>query len=215
MSNLKIILGNKNYSSWSLRGWLAIKMTGMDFGEKVVPLYRPDTKENLAKESEAPPMVPVLKHDGMTLWDSLAIMEYLAELVPQVPMWPEDIKDRAMTRVCVAEMHSGFAPLRNHVPMDLRRHDTDADLPEEVIRNIERILTIWRACRAGYANKGDFLFGAYSLVDAAYAPVVVRLKSIGFQLDPVCAAYAETMWNHPHFTQWRNDAADETFVIDG
>lgn len=213
MTNLTIILGNKTYSSWSLRGWLAIKMTGLPFEEKVVPLYRSETKAELAKESDAPPMVPVLRHGDLTLWDSLAIMEYLAELASDAGLWPTEIKERAMARVYVSEMHSGFAPLRNHVPMDLRRQDSDVELPEDVLQNIERILTIWGQCRAEYADGGDFLFGAYSLVDAAFAPVVVRLRSVGIALDPVCQTYAETLWNHPHFSEWRRDAAKETVVI--
>ncbi len=214
MSSPQIILGNKTYSSWSLRGWLAIKMTGLIFNETVVPLYRADTKENLAKASDAPPLVPVLKHDGLTVWDSLAIMEYLAELVPDIALWPGDKHDRAMARVVVAEMHSGFAPLRNYIPMNLRRHDKLVDLPDDVQENIDRICIIWRQCRDKYAAKGNFLFGQYSLTDAAYAPVIVRLKSIGYELDDMCQAYVDTMWNHPHFIEWRAEADKETHVIE-
>lgn len=214
MSNPEIILGNKTYSSWSLRGWLAIKMTGLTFDETVVPLYREDTKENLAKASDAPPLVPVLKHDGLTVWDSLAIMEYLVELVPDVALWPVDFKDRAMARVVVAEMHSGFAALRNHVPMNLRRHDNVDKLPDDVQEDIDRICEIWRQCRTKYTAEGAFLFGDYSLVDAAFAPVVVRFKSIGIKLDDICQAYVDTLWNHPHFVEWRAEAEKEAITTE-
>jgi len=210
-----LLLGNKRYSSWSLRGYLALKLSGLEFDETVIPLFLADTHAKIKELApKAPARVPLLLQDGNAIWDTMALMEYAAEISSNGPLWPEDTFARGHARSISAEMHSGFEALRGHVPMNLSRADSGLDLPDAVVADISRITEIWTECRTKYAQKGPFLFGAVSMADVAYAPVVARLKSIGYPVDALCHDYMDAVWNLPNFVTWREDAEKEVWIID-
>ncbi len=213
MTELSITLGNKNYSSWSLRGWLALKQTGAAFAERVVPLDRPGIREQLLAASPSA-RVPVLKHGDLTVWDSLAIGEYLAERFPEATLWPAETAARAVARAVTAEMHAGFAELRRDLPMDLRNRYPGRDLAPGTARDIARIVEIWQDCRTRFGAGGDFLFGAFSLADAAYAPVVSRFVTYDVALPEVAAAYRDAVMAWPAMREWAAAAEAEPWVID-
>jgi len=172
MSPLTLVIGNKNYSSWSLRPWLAMKQAGLDFAEIRIPLDTPETHARILQYSSAG-RVPVLIHNDLTIWDSLAIGEYLAEQFPG--RWlPEERRARAIARSVSAEMHSGFSDLRQHMPMDCRARLPGQGRASGVQSDIARITEIWNTCRQQFGAKGDFLFGQFTFADAMYAPVVSR-----------------------------------------
>ncbi|MEX1035132.1 MAG: glutathione S-transferase family protein [Sneathiella sp.] len=214
MADIKLIIGNKRYSSWSLRGWLAMKLSGIVFEEVLVPLYRADTQDNLRDANPAaPPKVPSLKVRDNAIWDTLAICEYLAEQCPDAGLWPEEVFARARARSVVAEMHSSFTALREHVPMDLSKRQPYARLPDDVDADIARICEIWRECRALYSAQGPYLFGNMSLADIFFAPVLVRFYSRSIPLDDTCQAYFDTLWALPEFVEWRAAAEKEEWII--
>ncbi|MDH3472388.1 MAG: glutathione S-transferase family protein [Rhodospirillales bacterium] len=217
MPEFTITLGNKNYSSWSLRGWLALKQTGAAFDEVVIPLDRPDTKAKLLAASGSA-RVPVLRHGALTVWDSLAIGEYLAELFPEAGLWPAASETRAVARAVAAEMHAGFAALREHLPMDLGGRDPargrEAGAIPAVARDIARVVEIWQDCRTRFGRTGDFLFGGFSLADAAYAPVAGRFVSYGIELPGTAAAYRDAVMAWPAMGEWLAAAREEPWVID-
>ena len=213
MAELSITLGNKNYSSWSLRGWLALKQTGAVFAERVVPLDRPGTREQLLAASPSA-RVPVLQHGDLTVWDSLAIGEYLAERFPEAALWPAETAARAVARVVTAEMHAGFAELRRDLPMDLRNRYPGRDLAPGTARDVARIVEIWQNCRARFGAGGDFLFGGFSLADAAYAPVVSRFVTYDVALPQVAATYRDAVMAWPALRDWAAAAEAEPWVID-
>ena len=213
MAELSITLGNKNYSSWSLRGWLALKQTGAAFAERVVPLDRPGIREQLLAASPSA-RVPVLQHGDLTVWDSLAIGEYLAERFPEATLWPAETAARAVARAVTAEMHAGFAALRRDLPMDLRNRYPGRDLAPGTARDIARIVEIWQDCRTRFGAGGDFLFGAFSLADAAYAPVVSRFVTYDVALPEVAAAYRDAVMAWPAMREWAAAAEAEPWVID-
>ncbi len=208
---MRLIIGNKNYSSWSLRPWLAMKVAGLDFDEQVIPLYESDTKEKLLEYSPVG-TVPVLKDGDLTISDSFAILEYLGEKYPDARLLPVNIADRAKLRSICCEMHSGFFPMRGTLHMNMRKNIT-IKLPEDVIANVERIKDVWRNCREEYASKGPFLFGHFTIADAMYAPVVSRFKTYGISLDGACEEYSRTMLNLPEMKAWYLDAIKETWII--
>lgn len=212
MATFTLVLGNKNYSSWSLRPWLAMRQAGIAFDEVVIPLYRPESKTALLEHSPAG-KVPVLVHDGRAIWDSLAIMEYLAETFPAAGLWPEDPTARALARCISAEMHAGFARLRASMPMDLREHLPGKGRSDAVEADIARITAIWRDCRARFGDGGPFLFGPFSIADAMYAPVATRFRTYGVGLDTTCQAYAEAVLALPAFLEWQAAALQEPWVI--
>ena len=212
MAELTITIGNKNYSSWSLRGWLALKQTGAAFDEVVVPLDRPDTKERLLAAGPSA-RVPVLRHGALTVWDSLAIGEYLAERFPQAGLWPADAEARAVARAVTAEMHAGFAALRDHMPMDLRGRYPGLGRGPGVAEDIARVLAIWEDCRARFGRGGDYLFGGFSLADAAYAPVVTRFVTYEVPLEGPAAAYRDAVLAWPALEAWTEAARAEPWVI--
>ncbi len=215
MEHHTLIIGNKRYSSWSLRGWLAMKLSGIEFEEVVVPLYQADSHANLKiANPAAPPKVPSMKIGTAAIWDTLAICEYLAELAPDANLWPKDQIMRAHARSVVSEMHSSFLALREHIPMDLSKRVPNGDLPEDVETDIARICEIWRDCRAKYQASGPYLFGELSLADVFFAPVTVRFRSHTVPLDDVCASYFETLWSLPDFKDWRAAAEKEEWVIE-
>jgi glutathione S-transferase len=185
-----LVIGNKNYSSWSLRPWIAMKVLGLPFTEKRIALYRPGSKEEILSFSPAG-KVPILQDGSTVVWDSLAILEYLAERHPQ--LWPADAADRATARAVSAEMHSGFANLRQHMSMNVRKRYPGKGRTPEVLAEIARIDAIWAAAR------GPFLFGSFSAADAMYAPVVLRFRT--YDVD-VCPAYMKAMLALPAMKDW-------------
>lgn len=210
---LILVIGNKTYSSWSLRAWLALHQTGLAFEEVLVPLSQPGSRAALLNHSPAG-LVPVLKHDQLTVWESLAIIEYLAELCPAAGLWPGDRDARAHARSITAEMHAGFRALRQNMPMNLRKSLPGRGMTPEVGPDIDRITAIWRACRSAFGGGGPYLFGAFSAADAMYAPVATRFRTYGVELDPVSAAYVEAIHDHPGFRAWQEAAAQEPWVIE-
>ncbi len=208
MSDLTLVIGDKTYSSWSLRPWLVLKQTGLPFAEIPIRLRQPETKARIAEHSPSG-FVPVLKHGALTVWDSLAIAEYVAELAPEAGLWPDDRSARAAARAVSAEMHSGFAPLRMNMPMDLKQRLPGQGRTPEVEANIARITTLWRETRACWGDGGPFLFGRFTIADAMYAPVVTRFTTYVVELDPVCRAYADAILDHPAMREWTAAALAE------
>jgi glutathione S-transferase len=211
MSQLILVIGNKAYSSWSLRPWLLMKHTGIDFTEKRISLYAVDAKQNILEHSAAG-KVPVLKEGDLTIWDSLAICEYLAETFPNKHLWPADVAARAHARSISAEMHSGFTNVRNQMPMNVRRELPGRGKTPEVAAEVARIEAIWNECRTRNANGGAFLFGAFSIADAMYAPVASRFRTYGIALRGAAAGYIDTMLALPAMQKWIADAHAETEV---
>ena len=195
-----LVVGNKNYSSWSLRPWLLMKVAGIAFSEVRIPLYGPGAKQEVLRYSPSG-KVPCLVDGETHVWDSLAIMETLAERNPGV--WPADAAQRARARSISAEMHSGFANLRNHMSMNIRKRHPGKGRTPEVLAEIRRIVEIWDECR------GPFLFGAFCAADAMYAPVVLRFRTYEVELPPVCRAYADAVLALPALQEWMRDAGRE------
>jgi len=213
MADYTLILGNKTYSSWSLRGWLAVRLAGIAFEEVVIPLRKAGTRAEILKHSPAG-KVPTLIVDGDPIWDSLAIAEYLAEQFPQKGLWPVDPAARRLARCVTAEMHSGFQALRGALPMDLSKHYPGHTIPADAQADIDRVQQIWRDCRARFGSGGDYLFGRLSIADAFYAPVVTRFLTYDVALDPVSAAYCTAVTAWPAMREWAAAAGKETEVID-
>jgi len=208
---LKIVVGNKNYSSWSLRAWLLVKKLREPFEEVVIGLDRPDTADNIRKYSPSG-RVPVLVSGNLTVWDSLAIGEYLAEAYPACNLWPKDAAARALARSISAEMHSGFQALRTHCPMMMKER-IQQDTPREALDDAARVRAIWTSTRERFGSGGPFLFGAFTVADAMYAPVVSRFRTYGLPLAGAAAAYAEAVWNDADFQSWYEAARVETLRI--
>jgi len=217
MAELKVVLGNKNYSSWSLRPWLAMRHAGIAFEEEIIPLDMDDhgggTDPRILAHSPAG-KVPILFHDGRRVWDSLSILEYVAELFPKANLWPADQAARAMARSASAEMHSSFQPLRAALPMNLRRKKNAVALEDDAQRNVDRIVEIWREARAEHGAGGSFLFGGFSIADAMYAPVVTRFDTYAVPVDDDTRAYMETILALPAFLEWKQAAEAEPWVIE-
>jgi glutathione S-transferase len=211
MPNLALVIGNKAYSSWSLRPWLLMKQAGIGFEEIRLSLYQDGAKERLLQHSAAG-KVPVLKDGGLTIWDSLAICEYLAETHPQKQLWPADRATRAHARSISAEMHSGFTNVRNQMPMNVRREIPGRVRTPEVASEIARVETIWNECRSRHGVHGPFLFGAFSIADAMYAPVVSRFRTYDVALQGTAAQYAATIHALPAMQEWIAAARAETDV---
>ncbi len=207
MTNLRLIVGNKNYSSWSLRGYLLAKQVGMPVDETVIPLYQGDFKAQIVAHAPSG-LVPVLHHGDITVWDTFAMAEYLAETFPEAGLWPEDPARRAAARCVAAEMHSGFTAVRTHMPMDMRADRPGRGRGPGVDADIARICDIWRAA------EGPFLFGAFGAADAFYAPVVSRFRTYGVELDDACRAYGDAVWSHPPMAAWLEAARAEPWTLD-
>jgi len=212
MSDLTLVIGNKAYSSWSLRPWLALKQAGVPFTEVVIPLYRPGSKERILEQSPTG-KVPLLKHGERTVWDSLAICEYLAETFPDAALWPADAHARAVARSVSAEMHSGFVGLRTAMPMDLKGVYPDLGRTPQCAADIARLTALWADARARFGAEGPFLFGRFSIADAMFAPVVTRLRAYAVELDPVSQAYSDAVLDLPAMRDWYAAARDEEWVI--
>jgi glutathione S-transferase len=213
MADLKIIVGNKNYSSWSLRGWLAVEMTGLAFEEEVIPLDRPETAAALQAASPSA-RVPVLRHGATVIWESLAICEYAAERVPDRALWPRPAAARAVARAVSAEMHAGFADLRRDMPMDMRAHRPGEGRSPSALRDVARIVRLWTECRETYGADGPYLFGDFSLADCMFAPVASRFVTYGVDLSGPAACYRDAVMDWPAVRAWRAAAEAEPWVID-
>jgi len=211
---LKLVIGNKNYSSWSMRPWLAMRAAGIPFEEIFIPLYTGQADKDRLLSFSRSGKVPALIDDDLTIWDSLAIIEYLAERFPEAKLWPQDRAARAHARSVSAEMHSGFLPLRNECGMNLHRPVGSIALSEDARANIARVEEIWSDCRERYGRQGPFLFGAFSGADAMYAPVVHRFRTYAVKVGPIVRAYMETMMALPAFKEWTEAGLEETIIID-
>ena len=205
---LKLVIGDKNYSSWSLRAALALDLTGEPYEEILERLYRPDSRARLLSHSPTG-KVPVLLTEEGPVWDSLAIAEYLAERFPEAHLWPRGQYARALARSVCAEMHSGFVALRSHLSMDLARDQALAELPAEAQADIDRVCRLWADCRQRFGQDGAFLFGHASIADAFFAPVAARLRSYRVALPAEAAAYVETIYQWPAFRRWYQAALQE------
>jgi glutathione S-transferase len=212
---LKLVIGNKNYSSWSMRPWLALRANDIAFEEVFVPLYTndPADKARLVSFSDAG-KVPTLVDGGLTVWDSLAIIEYLAEKFPQAKLWPEDRARRAHARSISAEMHSGFMPLRNECGMNLHRPIRPVALSDDARANIARIQDIWADCYRRYGKEGPFLFGAFGGADAMFAPVVHRFRTYAIEVTGEARHYYDAMMALPAFQEWTRAGLAETLLIE-
>jgi glutathione S-transferase len=214
---MKLIIGNKNYSSWSLRAWLAVKQSGLAFEELTVPILGEDWEQRKRDSEELAPSsgkVPVLWDGDAVVWDSLAIIEYLADKVGRGRFWPKADEARAMARSMVAEMHSSYLPLRRSCPMNVRAKVTGVSLDADVRADIVRILTLWAEARARFGRGGPFLFGTFSAADVIYAPVVSRFRTYGIGVPGFAASYMQAIWEHEWMHQWVAAAESEQWVIE-
>jgi glutathione S-transferase len=207
-----LYVGNRNYSSWSLRGALLVRQSGIRCDEVVIPLDTPETAAAIAAVSPSG-RVPVLHVDGLVIWDSLAIAEFLHEQQPMAGLWPQDRAARALARSVSAEMHSSFSALRSRMPLDIRGQHRVASTAD-VEADVARIDGLWNACRAAHGRGGDFLFGAWSAADAMYAPVVSRLRTYGVELSPVAQRYADAVWLWPAMQSLVAEAAVEPWSLE-
>ena len=211
MSKPKLIIGNKNYSSWSLRAWLLLAKLGLDFEEERIALFSEGFKERILSYSPAG-QVPIYIDGDVVVWDTLAIAEYLAEAYPQ--LWPRDAAQRAYARSVAAEMHSGFAALRNAMPMNCRATGRQVPLSEPLAADIQRVQSIWTDCRGQHTQGGPWLFGDFTVADAMYAPVVFRFHTYGVNCDAMGSAYIQTVLGDSEVTRWAAAAASEKETID-
>lgn len=210
-----IVIANKAYSSWSLRGWLAVRLAGIDFEEIVIPLREANTRADILKYSPSAKL-PALIDGDIAVWESLAIVEYLAEKYPHAPLWPKDRAARAHARAIASEMHGGFIPLRRGLPMNIRRKLPQPDLDDAARTDINRIQSIWRDCHRrfnGAMGSGPFLFGGFSAADAMFAPVATRFDTYGVPLEDHAAAYVSAVMAQPFVAEWISAAKREPWII--
>jgi glutathione S-transferase len=212
---LKLIIGNKAYSSWSLRGWLAAKQSGLGFDELTVPLFDESWDERKREEDLAPSSgkVPILWDGDAVIWDSMAIMEYLADKVGRERFWPKDDAARGMARSMAAEMHSGFMALRRECPMNTRKIFEDVTISAESRADAVRILQLWAEARSRFGKEGPYLFGTFSAADIMFAPVVTRFVTYSFTLPGFAESYVQAIMEHPWMLAWYEAAAEEPWVV--
>jgi len=213
MNKFTLVIGNKNYSSWSMRPWLTMKYFKIPFKEILIPLYEGDYRQKILKYSPAG-KVPALVLGNVVVWDSLAICEFLAETFPRKNLWPKEGQARAVARSVCAEMHSGFIALRRNCPMDVRAIKSDFNVPTDAQKDTDRIISIWESCRRQFGKKGNFLFGNFTIVDAFYAPVVWRFNTYGIQLSGAAKIYFDEMLKLPEMKEWKSAAQKEPWVIE-
>lgn len=211
---LKLVIGNKNYSSWSMRPWLALRANNIAFEEVFIPLYTGDADKQRILGFSRAGKVPTLIDGDVTVWDSLAIIEYLAERFPEAGLWPEHRADRAHARSISAEMHSGFMALRNECPMNLHRPVREVALSQDARANIARIQETWLDCRERHGRRGPFLFGSFGAADAMFAPVVYRFRSYAIEVAPKVQAYMDAVLALPAVEEWTQAGLAETLLID-
>ncbi|MCJ8319098.1 MAG: glutathione S-transferase family protein [Colwellia sp.] len=209
---MKLIIGNKNYSSWSLRAWLLLRYFDVDFDEQRITLFTPDMHKQM--EGFCPNFkVPALIDDHIQVWDSLAICEYINEHYLKGEAWPDDIKQKATARSIVAEMHSGFTHLRNRLPMNCRRKPSSVQLSDDVKNDITRIITIWQQCLNNETRQEGFLFGKFSIADAMYIPVVSRFTTYEIDVPIEVQSYMTMMLNLPAFKEWQQAGIAESEIV--
>lgn len=211
----RLVIGDKSTSSWSLRPWLAMRHAGIPFAEINIKLRQPDTKARILSHSPAGKVPILLTAAGQPIWDTLAILEFLAEAHPQAKLWPEDRKARALARSVSAEMHAGFAALREHCPMELLARTPSPKLPDAVADEVRRIIALWRDCRRSFGAGGPLLFGAFTAADAMYAPVATRFRTYLPDLAPygddgTAQAYVDALLALPAMAEWEAGARCET-----
>ena len=209
---LKLVIGNKNYSSWSFRPWIAMKVAGIAFEEEVISLDATDFKTRVTRISRTG-KVPALADGNVQVWESLAILEYLAEKFSDARLWPADPAARAQARAIAAEMHAGFVPLRRHLPMNMWRPVMRRDLTPEVQANVRRIEAMWADCRTRHGAGGPFLFGPFGAADAMYAPVVARFHTYAVEVNVLARAYMDAVMDLPAWREWQTQALAETWVL--
>ena len=212
MSGLELVIGNRNYSSWSLRPWIMMKVAGLKFTEVFAQFDTPEFKPAVARFSKAG-KVPVLSHGKIAVWESLAIMEYLAEAYPKRHFWPKNKAARAMARCVSHEMHAGFGALRNACPMNIRRPKKSVHFSVDTLANIARIEQIWKDCRALHGKGGPFLFGQFTIADAMYAPVVSRFETFDIKVSKISRAYMDAVLATPAFQEWKTAALKEPWIV--
>jgi glutathione S-transferase len=210
---MKLVIANKAYSSWSLRPWILMTVLGIPFEEDLIPLDTPEFRPRVDAYG-AGSTVPILVDGDVTVWESVAIMDYLADRFPQKPVWPADIKARAFARTISAEMHAGFRPLRAACPMNLRKRYATRDRGAEVAANVARIEHLWRQARSRFGSGGPFLFGAFSAADAMYAPVVTRFQTYSIPVAEDTRRYMDAVMDLPAFRAWQQAGLNETWIVE-
>jgi glutathione S-transferase len=209
---LKLVIGNKNYSSWSMRPWIGLKAAAIPFDEEVISLYVDGSREQILRHSPAG-KVPVLIDGDVHVWESLAILEYAAEKFPKSGLWPSEPAARAHARAISTEMHAGFAALREECGMNLWRPPGKKTLSADAQANIARVQEIWTGCRTQFGKGGPFLFGRFTAADAMYAPVVARFETYAIDVSPIASAYMRAMTSLAVWQEWRSAALRESWVI--
>ena len=213
---LKLIIGNKAYSSWSLRGWLAMKQSGLLFEEITVPMFDEDWEKRREGDEFAPSAgkVPILWNGATVIWDSLAIIEWLAEKTDRARFWPQDEDARGVARSMAAEMHSSYANLRRECPMNVRKRFPPRGMAPEVLHEVKRILELWAEARARYGKGGPYLFGTFGAVDIMFAPVVTRFVTHSIPIPRFAEAYVDAILSHEWMREWIEAAQEEPWVIE-
>ena len=213
---IKLIIGNRAYSSWSMRGWLAVRQSELGFEELVVPLYDEQWEKLREGDEFAPSLgkVPILWDGDCVVWDSIAIIEFLADRVGRDKFWPADDSARGMARSMAAEMHSSFSNLRRDLPMNVRRNHGQRELSPKVVEEINRILQLWAQARARFGGTGQYLFGDWCAADIMFAPVVTRFVTYSVPVPPFAASYMEAVLDHPAVAEWIEKAQEEPWVIE-
>ena len=211
---LRLVIGNKNYSSWSLRPWIAMKVAGIEFEETVIPLYEPGSRDRILEVSPTG-KVPALIDGDIRVWETLAILDYLVDRYPDTGFWPKDQAARAHARSVASEMHAGFAPLRRLCPMNMRRPVKARELTPEVAADVARIDSLWTECRTRFGAGGPFLFGGFGAADAMFAPVVSRLHTYDIAVGALSRRYMEAVMELPAWHEWQAAAEREPWVMAG
>jgi glutathione S-transferase len=207
MKPFLLYIGDRNLSSWSLRAWLAVVVSGAEFDEEIIRLDRPETAAQLAVSPSH--RVPALRHGELVICDSLAICEYVADLFPDAHLWPEDVHRRAHARSVSCEMHAGFAALRAELPMNIVARTPTPTLSAAAKTDLARIFALMHECRARYGKSGPYLFGSFSIADCMYAPVLTRFTTYGIELDETLDAYRKIVYARPAMQRWLSAAEDE------
>jgi len=213
---VKLFIGNKNYSSWSLRGWLACKQSGLAFEELTVPLYNDDWEQQRSQPEFQPSSgkVPILWDGEAVVWDSLAIIDWLGDKTHRDRYWPKDAVARGMARSMAAEMHSSYLALRRELPMNIRARRPELEISAECRADAVRILTLWAEARARFGGGGPFLFGTFGAADIMFAPVVTRFQTYGFTLPGFARAYSEAILEHDWMQDWIGASVEEPWSIE-
>ena len=212
---MKLAIGNKAYSSWSLRPWILMKALGIAFEEDLIPLDTPEFRPRV-NAYNAGSTVPILVDGDITVWESIAIMDYVAERFPDKAVWPKDLKARTFARVISNEMHAGFRGLRGACPMNIRKRYASMDRGELVAKDVARITQLWTKALTEFgqpSGHGPFLFGAFTAADAMFAPVVTRLHTYSIKVDPLIRAYMDAVLASPDFVAWHKDALAEEWIV--